>query len=63
MAGYIVHGEERNVVIPAAQADALVKSGSGDAALLARHAEVMHVRNLLDRLEAYLADVCGKDEE
>ena len=34
MAGYIVHGEERNVVIPAAQADALVKSGSGDAALL-----------------------------
>lgn len=37
--------------------------GSGDAALLEGHAEVMHVRKLLDRLESYMADVCGKDEE
>ena len=34
MAGYILRGEEKSIVIPAAQADLLLKSGSGDAALL-----------------------------
>ena len=34
MAGYILRGEEKSVVLSAAQADLLLKSGSGDAALL-----------------------------
>ena len=34
MAGYILRGEEKSVVIPAAQADLLLQSGNGDAALL-----------------------------
>ena len=34
MAGYILRGEEKSVVIPAAQADLLLQSGHGDAALL-----------------------------
>ena len=34
MAGYILRGEEKSVVLSAAQADLLLKSGNGDAALL-----------------------------
>ena len=34
MAGYILRGEEKSVVLSAAQTDLLLKSGNGDAALL-----------------------------
>ena len=34
MAGYIVRGQEKSVVLSAAQVDALLQGGSGDAALL-----------------------------
>ena len=34
MAGYITRGQEKSVVLSAAQVDTLVRGGSGDAALL-----------------------------